>query len=99
MIFDVLKSDFNNDTKIALIKDFDNVLEIGLKDTFENVVENLEEIQIDEDFKVYIESMIEKRKLAKAEKNYARADKIRNELASKGVELIDTKEGTNYKLK
>ena len=43
--------------------------------------------------------MITERKQAKFEKNYARADEIRNELANKGVELIDTKEGTTFKLK
>ena len=57
------------------------------------------EINIDDETKQYIEKMIEERKNAKAEKNYARADEIRNELASKGIELIDTKEGTTFKIK
>ena len=97
-VFDVLKADINNNTKIALIKDFDSVLEIGLKDEIGKV--KVEEVQeIDAELKAYIEKMIEERKLAKAEKNYARADEIRNELTVKGIELIDTKEGTTYKLK
>ena len=97
-IFDVLKADINNTTKIELIKEFDSVLEIGLKDAISNQ-SKAEEVEIDEELKSYIEKMIEERKLAKAEKNYQRADEIRNELASKGVELIDTKEGTTFKLK
>ncbi len=97
-IFDVLKADTTNATKIKLIKDFDSVLEIGLKDEIGKV--KVEEIQeIDAELKLYIEKMVEERKQAKAEKNYARADEIRNELMSKGVELIDTKEGTTYRLK
>ena len=32
---------------------------------------------------------IEARKLAKASKNYAEADRIRDELSAKGIELID----------
>lgn len=98
MIFDVLKSDLNNDTKIELIKNFDSVLEIGLKDALENVEEEKGQ-EIDSELKAYVEEMIEQRKLAKAEKNYARADEIRNELANKGIELIDTKEGTTFRLK
>ena len=36
-----------------------------------------------------IQSLINKRLLAKKEKDYAEADKIRNSLKEKGVELID----------
>ena len=43
--------------------------------------------------------MIEKRKQAKLQKDYALADSIRNELLSKGIELVDTKDGTTYKIK
>ena len=101
VVFDVLKSDTTNNTKIALIKEFDKVL--GLE--FAKALEKKQEIEesnnanIDEQLKKYIEEMIEKRKLAKQQKDYATADAIRNELISKGIELIDTKEGTTYKLK
>ena len=96
-IFDVLKADINNNTKIKLIKDFDFVLQLGLTEALENKVEQ-EETSIDNEMKSYIEAKIEERRIAKAEKNYAKADEIRNELASKGIELIDTKEGTTYKV-
>jgi cysteinyl-tRNA synthetase len=46
----------------------------------------------------YIQSMIDKRTAAKKDKNYALADKIRDELKSIGVELKDSKEGTTYKV-
>ena len=39
-----------------------------------------------------------KAKEAKKAKNYAEADRIRNELAARGITLIDTKEGTTYKM-
>jgi cysteinyl-tRNA synthetase len=38
------------------------------------------------------------RTAAKKDKNYALADKIRDELKSIGVELKDSKEGTTYKV-
>jgi len=98
VVFDVLKSECNNNTKIALMKDFDMVLGLGFADALNNEVEDVE-TEIDAEFKTYIEEMIEKRKLAKQQKEYALADSIRNELMQKGVELIDTKEGTMFKIK
>ena len=43
-----------------------------------------------------IEAAIAARAAAKKNKNYAEADRIRAELAARGVTLIDTKEGTTY---
>jgi cysteinyl-tRNA synthetase len=42
---------------------------------------------------------IDERNLARREKNYRRADEIRNELLSKGIILEDTPSGTVWKLK
>jgi len=42
---------------------------------------------------------IEERNAARKEKNWKRADEIRNELVSKGIILEDTPIGTNWKLK
>ena len=46
-----------------------------------------------------IKEMIEKRSTAKKNKDYEEADRIRKELSEKGIELIDTREGTIYKIK
>jgi cysteinyl-tRNA synthetase len=53
----------------------------------------------DEEFIKYVESLIEQRTRARMGKNYARADQIRNELASKGVILEDSPQGTKWKRK
>lgn len=45
----------------------------------------------------FIQQMIDKRTDAKEKKDYALADKIRDELKELGVELKDSKEGTTYK--
>ena len=44
----------------------------------------------------FIEEQIALRDAAKRDKNYAEADRIRNELAEKGVILKDTRQGTTY---
>jgi cysteinyl-tRNA synthetase len=45
----------------------------------------------------YINSKIELRAKAKAEKNFARADEIRNELLAQGIVIEDKKEGVTWK--
>ena len=45
-----------------------------------------------------IRTMIEKRKEAKSNKDFALADKIRDELLSKGIVLKDTREGTTFEV-
>ena len=99
ILFDVLKDEaVNNNTKLALIADFDNVLALNLTKTKEDIKEETTQ-DISNELKEYIESMIAKRREAKQNKDYATADAIRNELQSKGIELIDTKDGTEYRLK
>jgi len=46
-----------------------------------------------------IEQLITERRQARQERNFARADAIRDELAAKGIELLDSKEGTSWKVK
>ena len=97
-IFDVLKSDAGNATKIALIKEFDKVLALGLSQEIGKQHSELSQ-EIDEELRIYIEQKIAERAKAKKDKNYAHADEIRNELSNKGIELIDTKDGTTFKIK
>jgi cysteinyl-tRNA synthetase len=45
-----------------------------------------------------VDLLIQLRAQAKTDKNYALSDQIRNELKLRGIELMDSKEGTNWKL-
>lgn len=84
-IYDLLKDDeLNECTKLTVIEDFDKVL--GLDLTKE------EEFNVDEE----ILNKIKERDIAKANKDYKKADEIRDELLQKGIKLIDTNEGTKY---
>jgi cysteinyl-tRNA synthetase len=56
------------------------------------IVEKKEEL-LDAD----VEALIAERQAARKEKNFARADEIRNELLSKGIVLEDTREGVKWK--
>ncbi len=97
-VYDVFKLKTNDATKLALIADFDRVLGLDLIGHAEAVRKNdgTEDSGADPELDAYVKSMIEARRAAKAERNYAEADRIRAELAERGVTLIDTKEGTTY---
>ncbi len=58
--------------------------------------EGMKEIALSEE---EILRFIEERKAARANKDWARADQIRNELADKGIILEDTPQGTIWKVK
>ncbi len=87
-VYDVLKADIEDGEKLALIQTFDAVLSLDLL-----VESKKESADVDADF---VEGLIAERLAAKADKNYARADEIRNELLAKGIELKDSKDGTTW---
>lgn len=95
IIYDVLKADINDKTKLELIKDFDFVLSIDLL-AGQNQVKSK---GVDAELERYIIERIEERKAAKKEKDFAKADAIRNELLEKGIVLKDTREGTLWELR
>ena len=89
VLYDVIKSDINNTTKLLLIEKFDEILSLNL----------INNDSISSELSNYIEKMIKKRNEAKKNKDFELADKIRDELLSKGVILKDTRDGTVYEVK
>lgn len=96
VLYDVLKSPLNAATKRALLGEFDTVLALGLLDAPVPEAETPAAPAADGMTAAEIEAAIAARAAAKKNKNYAEADRIRAELAARGVTLIDTKEGTTY---
>ena len=95
-LYDVLKADANPSTKLALIEDFDRVLTLDLLSHAEKVKDAGP--KADGDLAAEVEALIKQRAEAKKAKNFAEADRIRNYLAEKGVILVDSREGTTWKL-
>lgn len=88
VLYDLLKdSEANGHTKLELIKSFDQVLAVKL-------IQEKVEVEANED----ILKLIEARNEAKKKKDFELADSIRDDLYKKGIELIDTREGTTYKI-
>ena len=92
-LFDIVKyanSNFNEQTPKFMIQyTYDTMLELS---KVLGILSRKEEILEDE-----ILSLIEKRTIARKEKNYKLADEIRDELKEKGIILEDTQEGVKWK--
>jgi cysteinyl-tRNA synthetase len=86
-------SNLDRENIINSLKKIDSVLGIIFKESKSKLVDT---INID---KKNIQEKIEERNEARKNKNWDKADKIRNELLKLGVELVDRKEGTTYKIK
>ena len=95
VLYDVLKAEITDAAKYALIKDFDQVLSLNLTSAY---AAKEEESAVDEELEAYILSRIEERKAAKKQKDYAKADAIRQELLEQGIVLEDTREGVKWKM-
>ena len=98
-LYDVLKAKISDSAKLALVADFDKVLSVGLMEAAEVLRQKKAEEKPEETAgDPRILAAIAARAEAKRQKNYAEADRIRQELAAEGIVLIDTPQGTTYKI-
>ena len=105
-IFDTLKLKTNDATKLALIADFDQVLSLDFIAKADAKREELKKAQASKTEGGYtitgegdpeIDKLVMERYEAKKAKNFAEADRIRDELKAKGIEIVDVKGGASWK--
>jgi cysteinyl-tRNA synthetase len=105
-IFDVLKAKTNDATKLALIGDFDTVLSLSLlekaeakraEDAKAQTAQSAGGYTITGEGDPAIDAQVLARYEAKKAKNFAEADRIREELKAQGLEIVDTKDGATWK--
>ncbi len=89
-LYDVLKSALSDAEKLALVAEFDAVLSLDL------LVDDDAADAVDSD---WVERLIDQRSAAKAVKDWATADAIRDQLAAAGVVLKDGADGTTWQMK
>ncbi|HIR48589.1 MAG TPA: cysteine--tRNA ligase [Candidatus Faecimonas gallistercoris] len=88
VLYEVLKDNYlSGVSKLLLVREFDQVLSLDL----------IQEKKIVSNEKFILEQ-IEKRALAKQNRDFSTADSIRDELLKQGVRLIDSREGTTYEI-
>ncbi len=93
-IFEIVKLSNSNATKDNAKQFIHTLLDkiVVLCDILGVEVKHVEEL-LDED----IERLIEERQAARKNRDFARADEIRNELLEKGIILEDSREGVRWK--
>ena len=107
-LYDVLKYKTNDDTKLTVISDFDRVLSLDLIKKAKAKREELKKHAVsgNTEFTVIsesgeadaaIEEQLKARAAAKKAKNFAEADRIRDELKSVGIEITDIPNGAKWK--
>ena len=95
-VYDVLKAKCNDATKLAALADFDKVLSLNLIEA----ADLLKKKQAEEEAAnadPEIDALVAARTEAKKAKNWAEADRIRDELKARGIEIIDTPQGAKWK--
>ena len=106
-VYDVLKYQTNDATKLAVLDDFDRVLSLNLlaaaakkRETMQTVAAKGAEFTIiaeDGESDAQVEELIRARADAKKAKNFAEADRIRDELKAMNVEITDIAGGAKWK--
>ena len=94
-LYDVLKYDTNDKTKRALIEEFDTVLSLNLCKEADALNAKAEEPSSDPDA-ARIEVLLAERAQAKKDRNFARADEIRDSLKAEGIVITDTPNGAKW---
>ena len=95
-VYDVLKAKCNDATKLAALADFDQVLSLNLISAAEALAKKqAEEEAANADPE--IDALVAARTEAKKAKNWAEADRIRDELKARGIEIIDTPQGAKWR--
>ena len=97
-VYDALKADTNDATKLAIINDFDKVLSLDLVDEAKKYNEKQTSAPAKEE-DAEIDALVAQRTQARKDKNWAEADRIRDELNARGIVLTDTPEGVKWSRK
>ncbi len=88
VVWEIARNDRKSKELADLLLDFDKVLGLDLKNS-EKYLEKQKALELPDE----IEELLEKRKKAREEKNWALSDEIRDCLKEKGYIVKDTKEG------
>jgi len=84
---ELLKSNEKKENILSTVKDFDQVLGLNLLEK--------EDEKVGED----VEKLLEKRKIAREEKNFEESDRLRDEISNMGYDVLDTPEGQQLRKK
>jgi cysteinyl-tRNA synthetase len=90
LLYEVIKADMDDATKIGIIKVFDSVLSLDL-------LSGKAEKEEEAGDTAHLEELLLKRAEAKKNRDWATADAIRDEVKAAGYMIVDTPEGAKLK--
>lgn len=93
VLYRVLKSDAQPADKLRVIARMDEVLSLDLMTPFD------EEPEVDDELSAKIQALVDERSAAKQQKNWQKADEIRDRLTELGVILKDVPGGTEWSMR
>lgn len=104
-LYDVLKAKTNDATKLALLDEFDTVLGLDLlnhaqekrQENAKVSASSASSFTVTGEGDPAIDALVMKRQEAKKAKNFAEADRIRDELKAQGIEITDVRGGALWK--
>ena len=109
LLYDALKTKTNGATKLAILDSYDQVLSLSLLEKAAAVREEQAKVKAATRSRVQagytvtgegdpeIDALVKARGEAKKAKNFAEADRIRDELKEKGIEITDVPGGAVWK--
>ena len=92
-LYDVLKANTTAATKIALISEYDKVLSLDLIAKAQQLANKSES----EELPAEISELVARRAQARKDKDFALADKLRDEITAKGYIIEETRQGTKVR--
>ena len=92
-LYDVLKANTTAATKIALVSEYDKVLSLDLIAKAQQLANKSES----EELPAEISELVARRAQARKDKDFALADKLRDEITAKGYIIEETRQGTKVR--
>ena len=96
-----MDEDFNAANGITVVFELAKWINSGnytaeVKAAFAKLLEVFGIVFVEEVLDADIERLIEERQVARANRDFATADRIRDDLAAQGIKLLDTKDGVRW---
>ena len=92
-LYDVLKADTTDKTKLSLLGEFDQVLSLNLLSEAEKARQAAASSQ-EEALPKEVQALVDERKAARKAKDFAKADALRDQIAALGYAVEETRQGT-----
>lgn len=93
-LYDVLKANTTDRTKLALLGEFDEVMSLNLLKAAEKARAAAQQAVAGEALPAEVQALVEERAAARKAKDFQKADELRGKIADLGYQVEETRQGT-----